>query len=121
MNVLLIKKVFCIVTPEMLASLRSQSTRSQLSARVWREIRISATPEKIKVALSNVDEEAATSGYCNAREACRDFELLWPDLGDTDGLEKRLEFEPMIVARGVLEVLQHLKNVSVQAQESLAI
>lgn len=120
MNNLNVKRVICIISQASLDALR-RDRPGRLRERVWREIRVSATADKITVSLANIDEEAATGGYCNMREAFSSFELTWPELGDVDGIEKRVELEPWLVARHTLEVLNHLKNVSAQVQDALAI
>jgi hypothetical protein len=120
MNHLSIKRVVCIISPESLEALR-QARPGQLRERVWREIRLSANAEKITISLANVDEEAATGGYCNAREASSSVELAWADLEDLSGLEKRIELEPMLVARHILEMVTHVRNVSTQVHAALAI
>jgi hypothetical protein len=129
MNSLNIKKVVCLESDEEINRLReeqrrherSSSSSSMLRDRLWREITVSATPERIQVHMGNVGEEDAKLGYTNVREACRTFHLTWPDLADVDGLEKLLQFETMVVAKKVMTILAHLREMSTEAHDMLAV
>lgn len=129
MNNLRIQKVVCLESEEEIARLRDEQRRHErfssgsglLREALWREIVVYATSEHIEVNLGNVDEESARRGTAGARYACRRFKVTWADLADTDGLGQLLRFEVVVVARKVLEVLAHLREMAPKAHEMLSV
>jgi hypothetical protein len=128
MNSITIKKIVCLESDEEVTRVRDEQqrhSRSGMSSLVrdhlWREIVVSATPERIQVNLGNVDEEGAKRGFTNVRQGCRTYSLTWTDLADRDGLENLLRFEVMVAGRKVLEILEQLRDMSTEAQDMLAI
>jgi len=129
MNNLRIKKVVCLESEEEIARLREEQRRHErfssgyglLREPLWREIVVYATSEHIEVNLGNVEEEGALRGTAGVRYCCRRFKITWPDLADTDGLEQLLRFEVLVVARKVLEVLTHLREMAPKAHEMLSV
>jgi len=129
MNNVSIKKVVCLVSDEELRHLRAiqrhhkhpNAPVTSLNQRVWREIRVTATDAGIAVHLGNIDEDAVISGHWGVSECCVRFNLTWADLADVNGLENALRFEPMVVAKPVLDILAKLKTLSNSVQDVLAI
>jgi hypothetical protein len=128
MNSITIKKIVCLESDEEISRVREEQQRHSRSGssslvrdHLWREIVVSATPERIQVNLGNVDEEGAKRGFANVRQGCRTYNLTWTDLADRDGLENLLRFEVMVAGRKVLEILEQLREMSTEAQDMLAI
>lgn len=129
MNSITIRKIVCLESEDEINRLREEQRRHQYASTgssllrdpLWREVVVSAAPERIKVSLGNIDESGARGNSINARYSCRTLNLTWPDLADTDGLEKLVQFEVLAVAKKVLEILAHLSEMSTAAHDILAV
>ena len=129
MNKVTIKKVVCLVSEEELNHLRALQRSHQhpnapvtsLNQRAWREIAVTATDAGVAVHLGNIDEDGAKTGHWGAATSCARFNLTWADLADVSALENTLRFEPLVVAKPLLDILAKLKTMSSGIQDVLAI
>lgn len=129
MNKIILKKVACLVSEAELEQLRVLQRSRQhhnapatyLHQRVWREIQVIATDTGVSIHLGNIDEDAVRTGYWNASESCVRFTLTWDELADVNSLENMLRFEPLVVAKPLLEMLAKLKAMSSSIRDVMAI
>ena len=129
MNKLTVKDWVCLVDDKALEAKvlarREQARRydgglmTPLTERLWRQIEICATADRVTFKLMNVDQEAAAGGYFSCGEACFSKVFTWDDLQDLEFIDSLLAREQVVVYRRALTMLTTLKARIVPLREAL--
>ncbi len=128
MNQLKVKDWVCLVDAAVLEAKQAARRQHALQRRelpgvmlekLWRQINITATADKVSLELMNVDQEAAQGGYWRGGEACRSAVFTWADLHDVEFVEKLLAREQVVVYHRVMAMLTALRARTASLREAL--
>lgn len=110
------KSWVCVVNESDLKRHREKmvSQGDYIMERLWRQIQVNLSSEKIEVEITSVDEEAADGGYWRGSSGVfNKFELSWNDLGNEELICSKLDHEQLRVA---LQAMDMLRKLNVQGK-----